>query len=530
MAIEEQNVNVLVISNILCITDTCNSAYGKLTPEQLIFYDVRYEEYYETAIDFSNIDVVVIWINFEGLFPDAVVKYKSNKVNGKIIQSTMIEIVEKLYNNVKQQWNGIVLVIGLEDYCYHITQIIGTVPIMNATVDRVNMSIMDFMNKDDYFIDLKRIISEVGYSNSYNAAWKYRWNAPYSLRLYQKVWDEVSNRYCALYKKNKKCIILDCDNVLWGGILVEDGIEKIMLGGDSGREFQDFQRYILYLYYLGLCLCVCSKNSEEDVRYVFQKHSGMILKEEYIDCFQVNWCSKVDGIKKIERQLNIGLDSMIFIDDSINEINEVRALLPEVECIQFDKRNIYSDLSIILSDSVSNMDVNMRHDTYRYKALRNSILMTCGNVDEYAERLETQLTIVDAEMVELNRIAELLARVNKKTNGCRLTKSELIKIFDKNSYRKFSVHVRDRFSDLGLVGYLCIFDKTIISFALSCRAMGRGIEKSMIQFAQKEGATLFIYYDTGKNEEIYELMRNSKMSLIEKSKESFLSQDNNEIL
>lgn len=166
MDIEKQNVNVLVISNILCITDTCNSAYGKLTPEQLIFYDVRYEEYYETAIDFSNIDVVVIWINFEGLFPDAVVKYKSNKVSGKIIQSTMIEIVEKLYNNVKQKWNGIVLVIGLEDYCYHITQIIGIVPIMNATVDRVNMSIMDFMNKDDYFIDLKRIISEVGYSNS----------------------------------------------------------------------------------------------------------------------------------------------------------------------------------------------------------------------------------------------------------------------------------------------------------------------------------------------------------------------------
>ena len=241
MAIEEQNVNVLVISNILCITDTCNSAYGKLTPEQLIFYDVRYEEYYETAIDFSNIDVVVIWINFEGLFPDAVVKYKSNKVNGKIIQSTMIEIVEKLYNNVKQKWNGIVLVIGLEDYCYHITQIIGTVPIMNATVDRVNMSIMDFMNKDDYFIDLKRIISEVGYSNSYNAAWKYRWNAPYSLRLYQKVWDEVSNRYCALYKKIRNALFLIVTMSYGEGYWLKTALKRLCLEEILEGSFKIFK-------------------------------------------------------------------------------------------------------------------------------------------------------------------------------------------------------------------------------------------------------------------------------------------------
>lgn len=523
---EKRSVNVLVISNILCITDICNSVYGKLTmePEQLSFYCVRYEEYYEKAIDFSNIDVAVIWLNFESLYPDAVVNYKSNIVDGNIIQTTVTEKVKKLYDNIKRKWNGMILVIGLEDYCYHITRIIGTVPIMNACIDRINISIMDFVDKDDYFIDLKRMISEVGYSDSYNIAWKYRWNAPYSLELYQRVWDEVRNRYCALYKKNKKCIILDCDNVLWGGTLVEDGMEKILLGGDSGREFQDFQRYILYLYYLGLCLCVCSKNSEEDVRRVFQKHSGMILNEEHIECFQVNWGSKAEGIMNIERQLNIGLDSMVFIDDSMNEINEVRALLPEVDCIKFNKRNIYSDLSIKLSDSVSSMDVRMRHDTYRYRALRENVLTTCNTVDEYAERLETVLTIVDSERVEFSRIVELLARVNKKTNGCRLTKSELIKIFDNDSFRQFSVHVRDRFSNLGLVGYLCIVDNTIISFALSCRAMGRGIEQKMIQFAKREGATSFIYFDTGKNEEIFAMMRNSNLFFErEKSKDYYLS-------
>ena len=140
---------------------------------------------------------------------------------------------------------------------------------------------------------------------------------------------EIQKQYFIEQGITKKCLVLDCDNVLWGGILSEDGIENIKLGGSGfGRTYQDFQRFVLSLYYHGVILAVCSKNDLPDVMNMFHEHSEMILKEEHIACFQVNWENKPDNIRRIAETLNIGLDSMVFLDDSPVEIEAVKSILP----------------------------------------------------------------------------------------------------------------------------------------------------------------------------------------------------------
>lgn len=508
--------SIVVISNILCvpyIDDLLNQKYkGEL--ELFISSYIRYEEYYEKKVDLSNSDIVIIWLNFECKFPNALVSCKTNVDYVSSIYSSMIQEVMKLYNDVKKKTNGLIFLVGLEDYTYEITQIIGVIPLMNAVVDRINISLIELIEKGDYFIDLKRLIAEVGRSNSYNDSWKYRWNAPYSQTLIARVTDEIYKHYSALYQKSKKCLILDCDNVLWGGTLVEDGIENLQLGNDFGREYQDFQRYILYLYNLGICICVCSKNSENEVRKVFQEHSGMILKENHIELFWVNWDSKAKGIRHIARQLNIGLDSIIFIDDSQNEINEVSALLPEVECVLFNKRRIYTDLKLFLTDAISTYDVRVRHDFYKNIGLRRKIEMNCSSEKDYALSLNTIVSFERTKQIEINRITELLFRANKRTNGTRLTKMDIHNNLENDRYIHLSVIVSDKFSDLGLVGYICICDDIIFSFVLSCRAMGRGIEAEMIKYAKMNGAKSFIFSKTGKNDGLYNMFIENGLILV----------------
>ena len=517
--IKKNDINVLVISNILCMECDYNAQkrIGVLEQDTIVFDFIRFEEYFEKEIDYNGIDMAVIWINYESLFPDALISFLSNKDEFERKTSIICDLLKKLYVDVKRRCKGLVFFVGLEDYYIKITQIVGEIPLLGASIDRINLFVMDLLSREDYFVDLKKIISKIGLNNSYNEIWKYRWNATYSQALYFEVWKTIYGRFCSLYRNRIKCIIVDCDNVLWGGILAEDGIESIVLGTDDGRKFQDFQRYILALHYLGVSVCVCSKNNEEEVRRVFREHGGMVLKEDNIESFQVNWDSKVNGIKKLEKLLNIGLESMIFIDDSEHEINEVKALLPAVSCVLFDAKTIYKNLSFCLNSFVDSFNVKKRHEFYKTNVSRKFVEENCGSPEEYFDKLNTTVIFSVANKNESGRVVELLNRVNKRTIGSRLTCKDLDTVFEKHSFCHFTVYVNDMFSNLGIVGYICIYADVLISFALSCRAMGMGIERKMIDFAKTKGARRFVFIRTGKNDELFKLIEESGLVFTDES-------------
>ena len=276
-------------------------------------------------------------------------------------------------------------------------------------------------------IDLKRLIAEVGIVNAYDLKGKYRWNAPYSKLLIELAVEEIHKQYFIVKGITKKCLVLDCDNVLWGGIISEDGIENLKLGSSGfGRAYQEFQRFLLSLYSHGVILAVCSKNDLANVMTMFHVHSEMVLKEEHIACFQVDWNNKPENIKQIAKTLNIGLDSIVFIDDSLVEVEAVKAMLPEVETILYERDSIYSKLSCFnLKSRINQVDVIKRNETYRTNQFREGLKAQYDNYKDYINALEIELDIHGATPIEFSRISELTQRTNvQMEKGILLRKSK----------------------------------------------------------------------------------------------------------
>ena len=353
---------------------------------------------------------------------------------------------------------------------------------------------------------MKSLIARVGTDNAYSSNGKYRWNSPYSRALISLVCGELAKKHLINHGITKKCVVIDCDNVLWGGVLSEDGIDGIKLG--EGSRHREFQKFLLTLHYHGVILAICSKNDEQDVLRVFREHSGMLLKEENVACIKANWNNKPDNIKRIAEELNIGLDSIVFVDDEEFEINSVRYILPEVTAILYNRDTLYSELSCFnLESSIDTESVKQRNETYRTDKYRREILESSLSFEKYLKELDTKIDIHKALPTEYSRIAELSQRANRCTNGRRYTLEELVSKI-KAGYTLYSVTVEDRFSNLGLVGAIGIEADSLDMFVLSCRAIGRNIEKAMLELIKDEGVRSSFFDDTGKNCELQKILFN----------------------
>ena len=448
-------------------------------------FDERTEQGYTEQL--SVADIIIVWLNCEEMF------------RNPTLENDAVNVCHRLMDDLSA-YKALKLWFLFEDYYDKLNVCVGNVPF--STIDSVNLKI----THDDFvLVDLKWLIANVGVANAYDNKGKYRWNAPYSKSLIQAVVDEIHKQYLIDRGTTKKCLVLDCDNVLWGGILSEDSIENIKLGGSGfGRPYQDFQRFALSLYYHGVILAICSKNDLSDVMTMFREHSEMILKEEHIACFQVNWDNKIDNIKRIAETLNIGLDSMVFVDDSRIEVEAVKSMLPEVTAILYDRDSIYDKLSCFnLKSNISITDIEKRNETYRTNQSREALKSKYQSYDEYINALEIKMDIHEALPIEYSRIAELTQRTNKCTNGKRYAVAEIKDSVIHENVKLYSISVSDRFSDLGLVGAFEVEGNTLTLFSLSCRALGREIESKLLEFiVSKYQIHNIEIKSTGKNEDV----------------------------
>lgn len=468
-------------------------------------YPIPYGEQNDDVhrIQLKNSDVVIVCLNIETAFSNIWNTLYSQTATDQQIIDKVVSTCNRLYADLKAYKNAHILWFLFEDYFIKLPIVTGYQ--YNAFVDKLNAEMSSALKNDVSLIDLKRLIAEVGITSAYDPKGKYRWNAPYSKVLIEVAVKEIHKQYFIEKGITKKCLVLDCDNVLWGGILSEDGIENIKLGGDGfGRPYQDFQRFVLSLYYCGVILAVCSKNDLPNVLTMFRKHSEMLLKEEHIACFQVNWGNKPDNIKRIAETLNIGLDSMVFIDDSPVEVEAVKSMLPEITAILYERDSVYDKLSCFNLKSDTNItDIEKRNETYRTNQSRENLKSQYKSYGEYVETLEIKIDIHEALPIEYNRISELSQRTNKCTNGKRYTVAEIKERIVCDNVKLYSLSVSDRFSDLGLVGAFEIEGSTLTMFSLSCRALGREIEIKMLDFiANKYQIEKINFYSTSKNEDL----------------------------
>ena len=305
--------------------------------------------------------------------------------------------------------------------------------------------------------------------------------------------DWFSKKLAAIESKRKKCLVLDLDNTLWGGILGEDGIEGIEIGDTyPGLAFRDFQGAILEAVNNGVILAVCSKNNEQDVLEVWEKHPNLIIRQKHISAYRINWNDKAVNIQELAEELNIGLDSMVFLDDNPAERERVKQTLPVVEVPEFpDKpyllsaffKSVYEKYFQIYQLTFEDKSKTLQ---YTANAERNVFKKNFTDIDSYLESLEMELKVHFADNFTIGRIAQMTQKTNQfNLTTHRYSENELRELINKHNL-VLCLNVKDKFGDNGItVAAIVILDRgeaTIENFLLSCRILGRGIESVFLDY------------------------------------------------
>ncbi|MEE9353932.1 MAG: HAD-IIIC family phosphatase, partial [Candidatus Thorarchaeota archaeon] len=251
-------------------------------------------------------------------------------------------------------------------------------------------------NSDIFVVDLDSIASDFGKSRTVNWNTYYRGSVPFSEGFTPIVANEYMRYFGALKGITKRCIVLDLDNTLWGGIIGEDGIEGIKLGPTSpGLEYVEFQRALLSLYNRGVILAINSKNNFNDAIKVLREHPHQILKEEHFAALRINWQNKAANIAELAKEINIGLDSIVFIDDSPVEREQIRRTYPEVMVVDLPKnpclyRATLENLDVFDVLSLTKEDL-ARGKAYVGKRKRNELEQSSTSIEDFLRTLELKV-------------------------------------------------------------------------------------------------------------------------------------------
>jgi FkbH-like protein len=285
----------------------------------------------------------------------------------------------------------------------------------------------------------------------------------------------------------KKCIILDCDNTLWGGIIGEDGINHIQLNPHDypGNIFYKFQQVLLQLAERGVLLALCSKNNDVDVLEVMEKHPYCIVKKEHLVTWRVNWEDKASNIQNIAEELNLGVDSFVFVDDNPVECDLIRKMQPDVTVIQVPKDlayypNIIEENRCFYSLNISKED-RKRTQMYKTEKLRKSIQENSSSMEEFFASLKLIASIHEARQSEIPRISQLTQKTNQfNLTTKRYSEGEIEGFLRSDEHILFVLYLRDKYGEYGLTGVMIAERKGDIgyvdSFLMSCRILGRKTE------------------------------------------------------
>lgn len=306
----------------------------------------------------------------------------------------------------------------------------------------------------------------------------------------------------SLEGKFKKCLILDLDNTTWGGIIGDDGLENIQIGNlGIGKAFSEFQYWVKALQQRGIIIVVCSKNDEDKAKEPFEKHPEMILKLDDIAVFVANWENKADNIRKIQKVLNIGFDSMVFLDDNPFERNLVRENLPEV-CVPelpedpADYLEYLYGLNLFETASFSQNDAE-RTKQYQEEATRNTASESFTNLEDFLKNLDMISDVQAFNNFSKPRISQLTQRSNQfNLRTIRYTEQEIDDLMKSENYFTLSFTLEDRYGDNGLISAIVLekLDENslfIDTWLMSCRVLKRGMEdftlNKIVELAQENG-------------------------------------------
>jgi FkbH-like protein len=359
-------------------------------------------------------------------------------------------------------------------------------------VNRVNERLREATDRlqNVYTVETDRIASWIGKQDWFDERlWFYSKSFCHPGALPQ-VAGEALDVFRAVKGKGVKCIALDLDNVLWGGTIGDDGLDGIRLGElGEGEAFVHFQTWLKDLRGRGIILGVASKNDDEKAREPFRSHTDMVLKEADISCFIANWDDKAQNVREVAARLNIGLESIVFLDDSAFERNLVRDLVPEVLVPELPSDPAeyvpyLESLNLFEATQFSDED-RKRADFYRINVLRQTEEARFANVEEYLASLEMEAAFERFDEHHLPRIAQLVQRTNQfNLTTIRHSTAELMEFAEDPAYLPYYVALSDRFGDNGLISVVIakrdddVLD--IVTWLMSCRVISRRVEEFVL--------------------------------------------------
>jgi FkbH-like protein len=510
-----------------CIINFDNEALITTAP-----YGQVVQEIYNNNLDKNS--QVVIWSLPYSVIPTFADAMKFKTINEKVCLKEVKKYSEAIINLSKRQKYVFLSSWVLEKNIsnYGILDWRPNIGIANMLA-KMNIYIADLLGKYEniYILDsqywhynVDKVIPKIWYATK----------VPFSSKVFQLAAESICSASSALNGFNRKLIILDLDNTLWGGVVGDLGIEGINLGGHNfiGEAFKEFQEILLSLSNRGIQLAIVSKNDESVGLDVIDNHNEMLLKRKNFSCWRINWEDKASNIKSLLKELNLGASSAIFIDDSPVERDWVRISLPEVLVPDWpsDPTHYVTALSKLNCFEVSSLSKEDRYRTKMYVTdrERREIKENAESIEDWLLSLKTKAKIHLLDKNNINRVSQLFNKTNQlNLQTRRLSQDEILSWMNnkKNNKRMYIIEVKDRLGDLGLVGIVSLelvnSKINIVDFILSCRVMGRKIEQLMIwlalNYAKKVKAKKLVAHliPTKKNRPTHDILINSILEKID---------------
>jgi len=365
-------------------------------------------------------------------------------------------------------------------------------------------------------LDLDQSLAVIGRERFFDRRWWYTSRFPFSPAAAQDVARRLAAVGAVLKRPRAKVIVLDADNTLWGGILGEEGIDGIALGPEyPGNCYVAFQRRVLEYQQRGFILALCSKNNEADVLEVLRRHPHQILREEHFAALRVNWQDKPRNLQALADELNLGLDSFVFVDDSAHECSAVRRALPMIEVIQTPARTV--DVPTCL-DRVSRLEIlalteedRLKSEMYVQDRLRRAVATTSVDLSSYLKSLSMEMTVAFNDGRQSVRLAQLTQKTNQfNLTTRRYSEEQILRFVESDDCLIAHFSLRDIFGDSGVVGVAIVRLTSsevaeLDTFLMSCRVVGRkaetGFFETVLEELQRCGVTTLVadYLATSKN-------------------------------
>ncbi len=365
------------------------------------------------------------------------------------------------------------------------TRSFGKLMELNAYLESFKEKISDIE-----IVDLFGLAHRMGRERLYNEKNRYLFQSPFTLEGAKELARLIDGAIERFEVKRKKVIVVDGDNTLWGGIVGEDGIDGVACDENyPGIAYKRFQQFLLTLKASGLVLALVSKNNEADVVELFQKRRMPLRLEDFVTT-RINWNPKSQNIAEIAEELNLGLESFLFIDDNLFEIGEVRKALPMVDTRRFDPDDPLSSIEVIASDPslqailVTEED-RRKSEQYASERARGEILKSAPDLESFIKSLHIRIIWWRNNRSQLGRITQLINKTNQfNLTTRRYTQAEVEALME--TAEVFSFKVEDDLGDMGIVGVVIVKAGHIDTFLLSCRVLGRGIEDRIMDIVVRE--------------------------------------------